>query len=106
MASFDGVTIYVRAYSLSGQYDSDVAEQPIPGSAITYYDLGGKRDGRVTLRLKFLSFAALEIMLAKRQTEGTLTYARGTFTAILKSISPGNAYPNGVNFADAEFIVL
>lgn len=108
MASFDGTTIYIlqRDRSLPLDYDSEISVRHIPGGDSSVVDLGGKTLAGLSLPLRFANQAAFDTIAAKRQTQGTLVYDAGTYTAILKRLRQTRYHKDGTNEADAEFVII
>ena len=106
MATFDSITIAVRIEPPGGQDDSDVSEIHIPGGNVTYFDIGGRIGGKLSLQLR-LTDATYATLRALVSTQATLTYEGGTYTgALLKSLKRTFRNPtDGTTLADAEFIL-
>jgi hypothetical protein len=105
MASFGSINFGVRIDTPGGTDDTDVSEIHIPGGDVTYFDVGGRIGGHLTLTLR-LADADYISLAAVVGSQDTLTYEGGTFAdALLKSLKRTfrNA-ADGTTLADAEFI--
>lgn len=105
--SFNGVGMDIEVEPAGDEIDSDVSPQHIPGSNITYLDVGGANENHKTYKLFFLLTSDYQSLRGQVGNTGTLVDIDGTFNNVyFKRLGrarkgQGSGWVN----ADAEFWV-
>jgi hypothetical protein len=104
-SSFGAVTFGVLTTSSLFQDVADVTQIHIPGSDTTYFDVGGRIGGYVSLSLK-LAEVDYESLVALIATQATLTFEGSDWGSALLAGLRMTAYLDkpGLILADADFI--
>lgn len=103
--TFGGVTLTIRDRSISREDGADVSVRHIPGGSTSYVDLGGTTAPTLKMKLFFETFADYLTVAALVNTEDTLVYDDGTFTAVLRGLSLSDRFTYGEVLADASFVL-
>jgi hypothetical protein len=106
MATFNGASFRILHGGHQRKREAAVSVRHIPGSDMSYVDLGGRMAGGGSYSVYFESYGQYTALLAQIGQQGSLTYHDGTFTAILTSLTLNTRYPGDHRFGTAEFVIL
>jgi hypothetical protein len=107
-SSFNGVAMTVLADGVPRKYAGDINVRHMPGSDISYVDVGGQTLRVLDLSVLFTSGAAALAFEAQVGVSGSLVIFDGTYNALLSSIQrvSRGVNTNGPTVLNLEFYLL
>lgn len=107
MSSFDGATFTDLYDGVDDKQEAEINERLSADGNHVYLDLGGIKTRHLSMRVYVTSASAQTALNGKLKVQGSLSWTRGTNTAILKSIGWNERVPGGSRiFGQAEFLIV
>jgi hypothetical protein len=103
--TFAGQSLQIMTQPLTRTQGSEVNVRHMPGGNISYIDRAGMLIRRMKCALLFNTYADYLLFEGKANSQGTLTYVDGSFTATLENVEMSRRYPDGHIEAQAQFII-